>query len=321
MSTDQARRATRRHDADAPREPPGDRGHHRGPCASVLSAPGTRRARDRLPPRRHVVGRRTSHGSPSGSPGRTGSSRPDLLGHGDSPREPPWRIDDHLASLGALGRRSGAADLARPLVRRRVSPSSTPRRTPRRSTASCCSTPRSCLPGHVALWAAENGTRGAALRHLRGGDRPPLRGEPAAPGAARARRGGAPRPPRGGHRRMALPLHAGGGRHGVRGDGGGAATVHGSVRIPTLLVLGPGLVPPVRPAARRAPRRARRPARGRHRPRWAHGAVGRARRDGERDRRASSRVQRIAPVSPRSARPRARARRRGSRRPPRPPRA
>ena len=51
------------------------------------------------------------------------------------------------------------------------------------------------------------------------------------------------------------------------------------VRIPTLLVLGETLVPPVRRSARRAPGRARRPARGRRHPRGAHRAVGRVRRD------------------------------------------
>ena len=81
---------------------------------------------------------------------------PDLLGHGGSPREPPWRIDDHLASVAAslavegpltwLGHSFGGrlafehAAIHADEVDRLV-----------------LLDPAILLPGHVALWAAENG--------------------------------------------------------------------------------------------------------------------------------------------------------------------
>jgi len=81
---------------------------------------------------------------------------PDLLGHGGSPREPPWRIDDHLASVAAslagqgprtwLGHSFGGrlafehAAMHADEVDRLV-----------------LLDPAILLPGHVALWAAENG--------------------------------------------------------------------------------------------------------------------------------------------------------------------
>ena len=80
---------------------------------------------------------------------------PDLLGHGDSPREPPWRIEDHLVSLGASigdGRRawlghSFGARLAFEHVAAR----------PDQVDRLVLLDPAILLPGHVALWAAENG--------------------------------------------------------------------------------------------------------------------------------------------------------------------
>ena len=241
---------------------------------------------------------------------------PDLLGHGDSPREPPWGIDDHLASIAASLAGQGPRTWLGHSFGGRLAFEHAARHADEVDRLVLLD-PAILLPGHVAPLGRRERTPGPALRVLRGGDRPALRGEPAAPGAPRARRGGAPRPPRGGRRRMALPLHAGGRRDGLRRDGGRTASVHGRTHPDAARARG-GLVPPVRPAPRRPPGRARRPARGRHGPRRAHRAVGRARRDGGRDRAASSRRR---PVSPRSARPRARGRRRGSRRPPRPPRA
>ena len=78
---------------------------------------------------------------------------PDLLGHGDSPREPPWRLADHLdaleASIGGaavwLGHSFGGriafehAALHPGTVERLV-----------------LLDPAILLPPHVALWAAEN---------------------------------------------------------------------------------------------------------------------------------------------------------------------
>lgn len=79
---------------------------------------------------------------------------PDLLGHGDSPREPPWRIGDHLAALEAtlddrptdwlghsFGARLALETAARhPHVVRRL----------------VLLDPAVVLPPHVALWAAES---------------------------------------------------------------------------------------------------------------------------------------------------------------------
>ena len=191
---------------------------------------------------------------------------PDLLGHGDSPREPPWRIDDHLASVAASLAGPGPRAWLGTLVRRpsRVRARSEARRRGR--------PPRPARPRDPAARARRplgrrERTRGAALCVLRGGDRAALRGEPTAPGAPRARRRGAPRPSRGGRRRMALPLHAVGRRRGARGDGDHTASVHGGTS-PDAARARSGLVPPVRPTPRRPPGSARRPARGRHRPRW-----------------------------------------------------
>ncbi len=78
---------------------------------------------------------------------------PDLLGHGDSPREPPWRLADHLDALEAsvggaavwLGHSFGGriafehAALHPGTVERLV-----------------LLDPAILLPPHVALWAAEN---------------------------------------------------------------------------------------------------------------------------------------------------------------------
>lgn len=80
---------------------------------------------------------------------------PDLLGHGSSPREPPWRIDDHLASLAAsLGEDIPRAWLGHSFGGRLAfeHAASHPNGVDRLVLLD----PAILLPGHVALWAAEN---------------------------------------------------------------------------------------------------------------------------------------------------------------------
>jgi lipase len=79
---------------------------------------------------------------------------PDLLGHGASPFEPPWRIDDHLDSLAAS---------IPPALRAWVGHSFGARlalehaaRHPDDVECLILLDPAVVLPGHVALWAAEN---------------------------------------------------------------------------------------------------------------------------------------------------------------------
>jgi lipase len=80
---------------------------------------------------------------------------PDLLGHGDSPREPPWRIDDQLASVTA----SLAANVSRTWLghsfggRLAFEHAATHDDEVDRLVLL---DPAILLPGHVALWAAEN---------------------------------------------------------------------------------------------------------------------------------------------------------------------
>ena len=79
---------------------------------------------------------------------------PDLLGHGASPYEPPWRIDDHLAALDAsvherpttwVGHSFGARLALERAARR-----------PETVDGLVLLDPAILLPPHVALWAAEN---------------------------------------------------------------------------------------------------------------------------------------------------------------------
>ena len=79
---------------------------------------------------------------------------PDLLGHADSPREPPWRIDDHLESVATSiggGRRAwlGHSFGGRLAFDRAA-------RNPDDVERLVLLDPAILLPGHVALWAAEN---------------------------------------------------------------------------------------------------------------------------------------------------------------------
>jgi lipase len=79
---------------------------------------------------------------------------PDLLGHGDSPREPPWRIEDHLdcvrESVGSAPRiwlgHSFGGRLAFEYAARH----------PETVERLVLLDPAILLPPHVALWAAEN---------------------------------------------------------------------------------------------------------------------------------------------------------------------
>jgi lipase len=82
---------------------------------------------------------------------------PDLLGHGDSPAEPPWRIDDHLDGIAAsipdarrvwLGHSFGARLALEQAAR-----------APDAVERLILLDPAIVLPGHVALWAAENARR------------------------------------------------------------------------------------------------------------------------------------------------------------------
>jgi lipase len=80
---------------------------------------------------------------------------PDLLGHGSSPREPPWRIDDHLASVVAsLGEDVPRIWLGHSFGGRLAlaHAASHPNEVDRLVLLD----PAIHLPGHVALWAAEN---------------------------------------------------------------------------------------------------------------------------------------------------------------------
>ena len=81
---------------------------------------------------------------------------PDLVGHGDSPREPPWRLDDHLDavedSVGEaavwLGHSFGARIAFEHAARR-----------PGTIERLVLLDPAILLPPHVALWAGENARR------------------------------------------------------------------------------------------------------------------------------------------------------------------
>lgn len=79
---------------------------------------------------------------------------PDLLGHGASPHEPPWRIDDHLAAIEAtldVGRATwlGHSFGARLALERAA-------REPQAVERLVLLDPAVVLPGEVALFAAES---------------------------------------------------------------------------------------------------------------------------------------------------------------------
>jgi lipase len=81
---------------------------------------------------------------------------PDLLGHGDSPQEPPWRIEDHLASaVASLPRDRPRTWLGHSFGGRLAFEHAASR--PDEVDRLILLDPAILLPGHVALWAAENG--------------------------------------------------------------------------------------------------------------------------------------------------------------------
>ena len=81
---------------------------------------------------------------------------PDLLGHGDSPREPPWRLADHVdaveASVGEAGVWVGHSFGGRIAFEHAA-------RRPDGVGRLVLLDPAVLLPPHVALWAAENARR------------------------------------------------------------------------------------------------------------------------------------------------------------------
>ena len=214
--------------------------------------------------------------SPRRSRGAHRVVAPDLLGHGDSPQEPPWRIDDHLGARRArrsARRRSGSVTRSAAASR-----SSTPLAIPGTSSGSCCSTPPSC--SHLTSRSGPPRTRGgsACTRASRARSTGATRRA-----SCTARRASSSRPSSGGtsseeRGRLALPVLAGVRRHRLQRDGDHSAAVRRRPR-PDAPRPRRRLLPAVRPPPRRPSRGARRAARGRDRPRRAHGPVGRARRD------------------------------------------
>ena len=79
---------------------------------------------------------------------------PDLLGHGASPHDPPWRIDDHLAALDAT-LTDGPATLLGHSFGARLAIERTARR-PEAVDRLVLLDPVVVLPPHVAHWAAEH---------------------------------------------------------------------------------------------------------------------------------------------------------------------
>ena len=80
---------------------------------------------------------------------------PDLLGHGDSPREPPWGIDDHLASIAASLAGQGPRTWLGHSFGGRLAFEHAARHADEVDRLVLLD-PAILLPGHVALWAAEN---------------------------------------------------------------------------------------------------------------------------------------------------------------------
>ncbi len=79
---------------------------------------------------------------------------PDLLGHGDSPREPPWRIEDHLESLAASVGENARIWLGHSFGGRLAFERAATR--PGTVDRLVLLDPAILLAPHVAFWAAEN---------------------------------------------------------------------------------------------------------------------------------------------------------------------
>lgn len=82
---------------------------------------------------------------------------PDLLGHGASPGEPPWRLEDHLAAVESAVGGSPRAWLGHSFGARVAFEHAA--RAPREVDALVLLDPAILVPPHVALWAAENARR------------------------------------------------------------------------------------------------------------------------------------------------------------------
>ena len=80
---------------------------------------------------------------------------PDLLGHGASPKDPPWRIADHLAALDASVDGSPATWIGHSFGARLALERAA--RDPGSVDRLVLLDPAVVLAPHVALWAAENG--------------------------------------------------------------------------------------------------------------------------------------------------------------------
>ncbi len=79
---------------------------------------------------------------------------PDLLGHGESPREPPWRIDDHLESITGSVESQARVWLGHSFGGRLAFEQAA--RVPEAVERLVLLDPAIFLPPHVALWGAEN---------------------------------------------------------------------------------------------------------------------------------------------------------------------
>ena len=187
---------------------------------------------------------------------------PDLLGHGVSPQEPPWRIDDHL---DAVERSVSAAPfwLGHWFGGRLAFEHAA--RHPGEVERLVLLDPAILLAPHVALWAAENARRERVYESFESGiDR---RYE-----ESQLHR--APRDLIEAELREHLVEQADGWRYryaqacvvSAYGEMATTPPAYADVRVPTLLVPRRRLLPAVRPPSRRASRGARRAARGRHRP-------------------------------------------------------
>jgi lipase len=82
---------------------------------------------------------------------------PDLLGHGRSPVEPPWSIDDHLDALAATVGKDPAVWIGHSFGGRLAFEVAA--REPRTVTRLILLDPAIHVPPHVALLAAENGRK------------------------------------------------------------------------------------------------------------------------------------------------------------------